>query len=65
MVMVLEVVFGRLQLKRIDWKHEMFAEVEESERECEKSEESPDWAAARGKSLGKATSVRQPMEVYE
>ena len=47
MVMVLEVVFGRLQLKRIDWKHEMFAEVEESERECEKSEESPDWAAAK------------------
>ena len=55
MVMVLEgyKTFGPLQLKRIDWKQEMFAEGDNPERECEKvgqSEDSPNWAAARGKS---------------
>ena len=67
MVMVLEgcEAFGQLQLKRIDWKQEMFAEEVQSEREREKSEESPDLSAARGHGLDKATSVRQPMEVDE
>ena len=49
MVSVLEgyEAFEQLQLKRIDWKQEMFTEEDQSERECEKSEESPDWAVAR------------------
>ena len=39
MVRVLEgyEVFVPLQLKRIDWKHEMFEEGEQSERECERA----------------------------
>ena len=37
--------------------------MEQSELECKKNEESPDWAAARGQCLGKDPSVRQPMEV--
>ena len=59
MVVVLEgyEAFGQLQLKRIDWKHEMFTEEEQSEREREKSEESPDMAAERGQCLGKAKQL--------
>ena len=54
MIRVLECYeeFVPLLLKRNDWKQEMFEEVEQPERECEKSEESPDWAAVKGQGSG-------------
>ena len=47
------VVFGSLQLRRIDWKQEMFKEEEELERE--QGEPEPN--------TGKASSSGRPMEV--
>ena len=44
-------VFGPLQLRRIDWRQEMFMEEEELERE----------QGAEGQSTGKASSSGQPM----
>ena len=53
MIRVMEghVVFGPLQLRRVDWKQEMFKE----EEELEQGESGPD--------TGKASSSGQPMEV--
>ena len=46
-------VFGPLQLRRIDWKQEMFKEEKELEREH----------GDAGPNTGKAASSGQPMEV--
>ena len=51
-VMAGHEVFGPLQLKRIDWKQEMFKEEEELEREQGESESN----------TGEASSSGQPME---
>ena len=50
-VMEGDIVFGPLQLRRVDWKQEMFKE----EEELEQGESGPD--------TGKASSSGQPMEV--
>ena len=59
-------VFGSLQLKRIDWRHGMFTEEEESEREHEDGAEGgPDYDAVKWQKSAKATSSGQPMDADE
>ena len=48
-------LFGRLQLRRIDWRQEMFMEEEELEREREQG--------VLGQITGKASSSGQTMDV--
>ena len=59
-------VFVPLQLKRIDWRQEMFIEEEESEREHEEGAEGgQDWDAVKWQKSAKATSSGQPMDMDE
>ena len=59
-------VYRPLQLKRIDWRQEVFTEGEESEREHEDGAEGGQyWDAVKGQKSAKATSSGQPMDVDE
>ena len=56
-------VFGPLQLKRIDWRQEMFQEEEEIERELEQAALKRDENVVAGQGGGGASSSVQPMYV--
>ena len=58
-------MFGSLQLKRIDWRQEMFKEDEELERKREQCTLGPDWDTVRGQSSGKAPRSRQPLHMND
>ena len=56
-------VFGPLQLKRFDWRQEMFKEDEEIEREREQAASKPDGNVVAGPGGERASSSGKPMDV--